>query len=160
MTAVTEENMIADTLDAVAGVLKDQGWMLGPEGMRVNPGPKCILGAFAQVLGADIEEREGGRSGRVPGLYYSYTGLGASVSLRYFAATLGIHPPPTRIADTVLVNNLWNWNDDLDEGNSEAVLQRVEAAAHLARQANLSLLDEDTGRTEYAAAHLHHEAHG
>lgn len=156
MTAVTEENTIADTLDAVAEVLRAQGWMVGPEGMRVNPGPKCILGAFAQVLGADVEQRDGGRSGRVPGLYYAYAGLGDSASLRYFAATLGIHPPPTRIADTVLVNKLWNWNDE-PETNSTSVLQRIEAAAHLARQANLSLLDEDTGRTEYAAAHLHHE---
>lgn len=151
MTAVTEENTIADTLDAVTEVFKRQGWMTGPEGMRVGDGPKCILGAFAQVLGADSQPT------RMWGEIYDYEGLGDSASLRYFAATLGIHLSPGRIGGVILVNKVWNWNDEFHR-TREDVLQRIEAAAHLARQAHLSVLDEDTGRTEYAAAHLHHQA--
>lgn len=151
MTAVTQENTIADTLDAVAGVFNTQGWTTGPAGMSVGDGPKCLLGSFAQVLGADSEET------RLWGRIYNYDGLGDSASLRYFAATLGIHLSPGRIGAVRLVNKVWNWNDE-HHRTAEEVLQRVEAAAHLARQVNLSLLDEDTGRTEYAAAHLHHEA--
>lgn len=151
MTAVAEENTIAATLDAVAEVFKTQGWTKGPEGMSVGDGPKCVLGAFSQVLGADFDDT------RLWGRAYDYQGIDASAPLRYFAATLGIYPPPVWVADegNTLVYQLWRWNDK-GSHTTEDILQYVEAAAHLARQANLSLLDQDTDRMEYAAAHLHH----
>lgn len=109
-----------EALNRAADIIEAQGFVKGPQGTAVGPGPKCALGAISQAVGHRVSKWDSGREEH----YETYITSTAPAPALAFATYLA--KPDAWGTGKPTLSVVWTYND---EHEAEDVVAQLRAAA-------------------------------